>query len=262
MEDFFLRAMAGGIGVALASGPIGCFVVWRRMSYFGAAISHTILLGIALGFLLSIEPTVAVLATCLLFATSLTFLEQKKFISLDALLGVLAHVVFALGLVALAFMERVRVDLLGYLLGDILSVDASDLWLIYAIAAITCILIAQQWRNLLAMTVNPDLAAVEGVPVERTRLLLVMLLAMVIAVGMIIVGMLLVVSMVIIPAAAARRLVATPGQMVVVTTLIGVLSAISGLLGSLTWDIPAGPSIVLVAGVLFLLAHLLPAREY
>ena len=122
MEDFFLRALAGGIGVALASGPIGCFVVWRRMAYFGTALAHTVLLGVALGFLLEIEPTLAVLAMCFLFAGCLALLERQQLVSLDTLLGVLAHMAFAAGLVALAFMERMRVDLIGYLFGDILSV--------------------------------------------------------------------------------------------------------------------------------------------
>ena len=258
MEDFFLRALAGGIGVALASGPVGCFVVWRRMAYFGTALAHTVLLGVALGLLLEIEPTVAVLGMCLLFAGGLAVLERQQLVSLDTLLGVLAHMAFALGLVVIAFMERVRVDLIGYLFGDILSVGAVDLWLIFTTAAGVAAVIAWQWRNLLSMTVNSDLAAVEGVPVERVGLLLVFLLAMVIAVGMKIVGMLLVVALVIIPAAAARRIAATPERMVGVATIVGVVAVTAGLFGSLEWNLPAGPAIVLVASAVFLASLLLP----
>ena len=260
MEDFVLRALGGGIGAALAAGPVGCFVVWRRMAYFGAALAHAVLLGVALGFLLDIEPMVAVFAICLLLAGSLVLLERQRFISVDALLGVLAHAVFAAGLVVVAFMERLRVDLIGYLFGDILSVGVADLWLIFGTAAIVTAALAWQWRNLLAVAVNQDLAAAEGVPVERVRLLLLFLLAAVIAVGMKIVGMLLVVALVIVPAAAARRMVATPEQMAVASTVIGVASVAAGLFASLEWDVPAGPAIVLAASGVFAVSLLLPVR--
>ncbi len=259
MDDFFLRALAGGIAVALAAGPLGCFVVWRRMAYFGTALAHAVLLGVALGFLLEIEPTLAVFAMCFLLAGCLAFMERQRLVSLDALLGVLAHGVFAAGLVAIAFMERIRVDLIGYLFGDILSVGPVDLWLIFGAAAVTTATIAWQWRNLLAVTVNRDLAAVEGVPVERVNLLLVFLLAAVIAVGMKIVGMLLVVALVIIPAAAARRVAATPEMMAGAATAIGIVSVTAGLFGSLEWNLPAGPAIVLVACAIFAASMVVPA---
>ena len=260
MEDFFLRALGGGIGAALAAGPVGCFVVWRNLAYFGTALAHGVLLGVALGLLLRIEPILAVFAVCLLLALCLTLLERQKLVSVDALLGVLAHAVFALGIVIVAFMERLRVDLIGYLFGDILAVGPVDLWLIFGTAALVGAALAWQWRNLLSITVNRDLAAVEGVPVERVRLLLLFLLAAVIAVGMKIVGMLLVVALVIIPAAAARRMAATPEQMAGAATAIGVVSAVGGLYAALLWDIPAGPAIVLVASVIFAGSLLLPVR--
>ena len=260
MEDFFLRALGGGIGAALAAGPVGCFVVWRRMAYFGAALAHAVLLGIALGFLLDIEPILAVFAVCALLAGCLTLLERQRYLSVDALLGVLAHAFFAAGLAAVAFMERLRVDLIGYLFGDILAVSAADLWLIFLTAAVVVAVIAWQWRNLLSLAVDPDLAAVEGVPVERVRLLLLFLVAAVIAVGMKIVGMLLVVALVIVPAAAARRLAATPEGMAVAATAIGIVAVAAGLFGSLQWDVPAGPAIVLVASAIFAASLLVPVR--
>ena len=260
-EDFVLRALAGGIGAALAAGPVGCFVIWRRMAYFGTALAHAVLLGIALGFLLELEPFAGVFAMCFILAGCLILLERQRLVSLDALLGVLAHAVFAAGLVVIAFMERLRVDLVGYLFGDILSVGAVDLWLIYTTAAISIAALVWQWRNLLSVTVNKDLAAVEGVPVERVRLLLLFLLAAVIAVGMKIVGMLLVVALVIVPAAAARRMVTTPEQMAVASTAIGIVSVVAGLFAALQWDIPAGPAIVLVASAIFALSLFIPVRK-
>ena len=260
-EDFFLRALAGGIGVALAAGPVGCFVVWRRMAYFGAALAHAVLLGVALGFLLEIEPTLAILAVCLLLAGCLTLLERQRLVPADTLLGVLAHAVFAAGLIVIAFTEQVRVDLIGYLFGDILAVSTTDLWFIFASAVIAVAALAWQWRNLLAVTVNEDLAAVEGVPVERVRMLLVLLLAVVIAVGMKIVGMLLVLALVIIPAAAARRFATTPERMAFAAAGLGAASVAAGLFGSLEWDVPAGPAIVMVASAMFVASLLVPNRE-
>ena len=260
MEDFFLRALVSGVGVALISGPVGCFVVWRRMAFFGTALAHTVLLGVAVGFLIEIEPTLSVFTMCLLFAGCLALLERQRFVSLDTLLGVFSHGIFAAGLVVIAFMDKVRVDLLGYLFGDILSTGAVDLWLIFGTLLLTIVVLGRQWHNLLAMTINRDLAAVEGVRVERVRLLLMFLLAGVIAVGMKIVGMLLVIALLIIPAATARHFVSTPEQMAVGAAVVGVISVIAGLFGSLRWDLPAGPMIVLVATALFVVSLLLPAR--
>ena len=261
MDDFFLRALLGGVGAALAAGPVGCFVVWRRMAYFGTALAHAVLLGVALGFLLDVEPIVAVFAVCLLLAGCLTLLERQRFLSVDALLGVLAHAVFAAGLAAVAFMEQLRVDLMGYLFGDLLAVDRTELWLIFGTAAFVAAALAWQWRNLLSLAVDKDLAAVEGVPVERVRLLLLFLVAAVIAVGMKIVGMLLVVALVIVPAASARRLAATPERMALIATAIGIASVVGGLFGSLEWDVPAGPAIVLVASAIFAASLLVPVRR-
>eukprot|EP00119_Amphimedon_queenslandica_P017777 XP_019858196.1 PREDICTED: uncharacterized protein LOC109586448 [Amphimedon queenslandica] len=184
LDDFLLRALIGGLGVAIAAGPIGCFVVWRRMAYFGAALAHAVLLGVAFGFLLQIDPTLGALVICLLLAAALTLLERRRLLPVDALIGVLAHAVFAAGYIAISFMERVRVDLIGYLFGDILAIGVMDLVFVFATAALALSVLAWQWRNLLAITINEDLAAVEGVPVGRTRVVLVLLLAAVIAVGM------------------------------------------------------------------------------
>ena len=261
MEDFFLRAIVGGVGITLATGPIGCFVVWLRVAYFGTALAHTVLLGVALGYLLRIEPVLAVLITCFVFAGCLVALERRAPVSLDTLLGVLAHLSLAAGLVVLAFMEQVRVDLIGYLFGDILSVGIVDLWLIFGTVAVTLAAVAWQWHNLLAITIDNDLAAAEGVPVERVRLLLIFLLAAVIAIGMKMVGMLLVVALVIIPAAAARRFSSTPETMAMVAIAIGAVSVGAGLAASLSWNLPAGPAIVLVASLFFIAGLQAPVRR-
>ena len=261
MDDFFLRALLGSVGVALAAGPLGCFIVWRRMAYFGAALAHSALLGVALGFLLSIDLTIGIVVVCTALALLLVALERQRLLASDTLLGILAHSALAIGLVVVAFMPRLRIDLLGYLFGDVLAIGMVDLYLIYGMAVAALIILAVIWRSLLSMTMQPQLAAVEGVPVERIRVVFVLLLAVVIAIGMKIVGILLIISLLIIPAAAARRLSATPEQMALAAAAVGALSVVAGLFGSLQWDAPAGPLIVTVATVVFVFAMVLPRRR-
>lgn len=258
MEDFFLRALLGGAGVAVAAGPVGCFIVWRRMVYFGAALAHSALLGVALGFLLGIDLTVGIVALCVLIAVLFALLERRHLLPTDTLLGVLAHVTLAAGLLVVAFLSNLRVDLMGYLFGDVLAITDGDLVVILALALITLAGMAIMWRSLLAITVNEDLAAVEGIPVGRVRLGFVLVVAGVVAIGMKIVGMLLIISLIIIPAAAARRLASTPERMAALAMIFGVLSVVTGLYASLLWDLPSGPLIVVTAALLFGLTHAWP----
>ena len=261
MDDFLVRALAAGIGVALVAAPLGVFVVWRRMAYFGDTLAHSALLGVALGFLLGVSLNVAVVSVSLLIALLLLALQSRKQLATDTLLGILAHSALSVGLVVLAFQEDVRVDLLGYLFGDILAVTISDLLWIWGGGAIVLLLLVIIWQRLLAVTVHEELAQVEGVPVMQIRLVFMLMIAIVIAVSMKIVGVLLITSMMIIPAAAARRFSNTPEQMAAVAVLLGIVAVGLGLAGSWYRDTPAGPSIVVSAALLFLLAQLLPMRR-
>jgi len=262
MDDFFLRALLGGIGVAVASGPVGCFIIWRRMVYFGAALAHSALLGVALGFLLGIDLTIGIVALCVFLALLFVALERQHLLPTDTLLGVLAHVALAGGLVMVAFLTDLRVDLMGYLFGDILAVTNTDLVVIVTLAAITLVGITLMWRSLLSITVNEDLAAVEGVPVARVRLGFVLMVAGVVAIGMKIVGMLLILSLIIIPAAAARRVASTPERMALLAVVFGVLSVVAGLYASLYWDLPSGPLIVVAAALFFGLTQVWPKAQH
>jgi zinc transport system permease protein len=251
MDDFFLRALLGGIGVAAAAGPVGCFIIWRRMVYFGAALAHSALLGVALGFLLGIDLTIGIFTLCVFLAVLFVFLERQHLLPTDTLLGVLAHVALAGGLVVVAFLTGLRVDLMGYLFGDILAVSDDDLAIILGLSLITLAGMALLWRSLLSITVNEELATVEGVPVTGVRFAFVLMVAGVVAIGMKIVGMLLILSLIIIPAAAARRVASTPERMALLAVVFGVLSVIIGLYASLLWDLPSGPLIVVTAALLF-----------
>jgi len=259
VEDFIVRALLGGVGTALAAGPLGCFVVWRRMAYFGAALSHAALLGVAVGFLLNVDTTFSVMGVCALVALLLVAMEQQRVIATDTALGILAHSSLALGvLLVVALLETVRVDLLGYLFGDILALRSVDLVVIYGTLLVTMAVLAVIWQPLLRATIHEEMAAVEGVPVLAVRTGFIVLMAMVIAIGMKVVGVLLIVSLLILPPAAARRLARTPIQMAVGASLVGVVSVVVGIAASFFVDLPAGPSIVIAATVIFLLSYAWP----
>ena len=258
MGDFFTRALLAGIGVALIAGPLGCFVVWRRMSYFGDTMAHSALLGVALSFALSVNLTLGVFAVAALVALALLLLERQASLSSDALLGILSHSTLALGMVLVGFLTWIRIDLMAFLFGDLLAVSPSDIGLIWGGGGAILLVLVLAWRPLLAATVSPELAEAEGLRPEAGRLLLMILLASVIAVAMKLVGVLLITSLLIIPAATARRLSATPEAMAAAAAIIGALAVAGGLFGSRQWDTASGPSVVVAALVLFVLSLALP----
>jgi zinc transport system permease protein len=254
IDDFLWRALAAGAGVALVAGPLGCFIVWRRMAYFGDSLAHSALLGVALGLVLGLDATLGVLVSSVTLALLLVLLQRQRRLTSDTLLGILSHAGLALSLVALSFFETLRIDLLSYLFGDVLAVTMADLLWIYGAGLVALGVLAVIWRPLLAATIHEELARAEGVPVLAVRLCFVMLIALVIAIAMKVVGILLITSLLIIPAAAARQFARTPEQMALLAAGAGVVSVVLGLSGSMRWDTPAGPSIVVGAVALFALA--------
>jgi zinc transport system permease protein len=260
IEDFMLRALLGGIGVAGVAGPLGCFVIWRHMVYFGAALAHSALLGVALGLVLGLPADLGIAVLCLSMALGFLVLDRSHLVASDTLLGILAHGSLALGLLALALVEGLRVDLMSYLFGDILALDQIDLLVIYGLMALVLGVFLVYWRPLLSATVDEDLARVEGRATGRLKFLFTILMAIVIAIGMKVVGILMVISLLIIPAATARRLAVSPEGMALAAASCGAVSVILGLLGSYWWDLPSGAAIVAAALGLFLLSLGIPER--
>jgi zinc transport system permease protein len=261
LDDFFTRAVIGGIGVALVAGPIGCFIIWRRLAYFGDTLSHSALLGIALALLLEVNITLTVFLISVMVSFLLLLLQRRAALSSDALLGLLAHSTLAIGLVVLAFMTWVRVDLMGFLFGDILAITSYDLAIIWGGGIIVLIVLSFIWQPLFAATVSYDLATAEGVRPEIVNMIFMVILAGVIAVSMKLVGVLLITALLIMPAATARRFSTSPEWMAVIAAAVGAGSVLIGLNGSLKWDTPAGPSIVVAALVCFLFS-LLPFPNF
>lgn len=260
LDDFFVRALLAGIGLALTTGPLGCFVIWRRMAYFGDTMAHSALLGVALSLLFQWNLTISVFVVAAMVSLALLLLQKRGSLSTDALLGILSHATLATGLVLVSFMTWVRIDLVGFLFGDILAVTQADVSLVWGGGILVLFAIVYLWRPLIASTVNPELAAAEGLEPERARLAFMLLMALVIAIAMKIVGILLITSLLIIPAATARRFSASPEIMAVLASLLGAVAVTGGLFGSLKFDTPSGPSIVVAALVIFL-ASLLPWRR-
>jgi len=254
LDDFFTRALIAGVGVALVAGPLGCFIIWRRMAYFGDTIAHSALLGVGLAFLLDINIIAGVFAVSAAVALSMLVLQRSGVLSSDAILGILSHSALALGLVIIAFMTWLRIDLMGYLFGDILAVSGLDIALIYGGGAMVLAVLALVWRPLLAGTASFELAQAEGMYPERARLAFMLLIAAVIAIAMKIVGILLITALLIIPAATARSFAGSPEQMAVISSALGAVAVAAGLFSSLEFDTPSGPSIVVAALVVFLLS--------
>ncbi|MSO72743.1 MAG: hypothetical protein EXQ84_03930 [Rhodospirillaceae bacterium] len=253
-DSFAVRAVVAGLGVVLIAGPLGCFVVWRRMAYFGDTLSHAALTGVALGIVLGVNPAVGIAVIGLVMGLLLLGLQQQRRIPTDTLLGILSHAALAVGLIVVSFMGTVRFDLMGYLFGDILAVTGGDLAWIYGGGAVLLAGLAAIWRPLIALTVDQDMAIVEGAGRLPVRLAFMILMALTVAIAMKVVGILLVTALLIIPPAAARRFATSPEGMAAAAVLIGGAAVISGISASFIWDTPSGPSIVAAAATLFALS--------
>ena len=258
LDEFWVRAALAGLGVAVASAPLGCFVVWRRMSYFGETTAHAAILGVALGFLLGTPLFPAVLATTLCMALVIGALTRKDR-AMDTVLGVLAHGTLALGLVAVSFLDGVRVELDSFLFGDILAVTRFDLALVWAGAFLVLGLVVWRWNALLAVTLSPDLARSNGLDRRREERILTLALVLLVSLAVKVVGVLLVGGLLVIPAASARPLSRTPEAMAAGAGLVAAVSVFGGLWMSWRLDTPAGPSVICVAAGIFAVSGLLDA---
>lgn len=246
-------AFAGGIGVALVAGPMGSLMVWRRLAYFGDTLSHSGLLGITLALALHINITLGVCAIALLVALLLLGLQPRLKVASDTLLGLLSYTTLALGLLMLAAMEQIRVDVLGFLYGDILTMTWQDVMQVYGAGIVAFLLLIVLWQPLLRVTVDPELAQAEGVPVAKTQALYLLLLAIIVAISIKIVGVLLITALLVIPPTAARPCVKSPEEMAMGASLIGMSAVVIGIFLSHFWDIPTGPAIVVICTAILLI---------
>ncbi len=261
IADFLLYGLLAGLMITITAGPLGSFVVWQRLAYFGDTLAHSALLGIALALWLAIDIRLAIMLSCSALAIVLVYLQRRPQLATDSLLGILSHGSLALGLVAVALSDSHRLDLNAFLFGDLLAVSPGDLGWIGITCLAVLLLLAKFWNALLTITVHAELAQVEGFAVERLRLLLMLMIALLVAVSMKVIGVLLITALLIIPAASGRRFADSPERMALLASIAGSLSILGGLGLSLWLDTPAGPSVVLAAVVLFIFSTALPQRQ-
>ena len=260
-DDFFIRALIAGIGIALVTGPLGCFIIWRRLSFFGDTLSHSALLGVTIAFFFELNIAFSVFLISSAIALILLKLQKTTKLPGDALLGLLAHSSLAVGLVVIGFLTTIRFDIMGLLFGDILAVNEIDLLIIWIGGALILLILKYIWKPLFASTVNHELAEAEGMNPDKVNAIFTVLLAAIIAISIKIVGLLLITGMLIMPAAMARNVSNNPNQMVKLSIIGGLLSVIIGLFSSLELNTPSGPSIITAALVLFCLT-LIKIKNY
>ncbi len=253
-DDFFTRALIAGVGIAIIAGPLGCLVIWRRLSYFGDTLSHSALLGVTLAYAFSMNITLSVFIISSVVAILLINLQKRTKLAGDSLLGLLAHSTLAIGLVLIGFLSSIRFDLMGLLFGDILAVTTDDIALVWIGGMIILGILYFIWKSLFSATVNYDLAAAEGMRPEISNLIFTLLLAGVIALSIKMIGALLITGLLLIPAAIARNLSNSPKQMIIIAILAGIASVVLGLFTSLELNTSSGPSIIVVSLALFILS--------
>ncbi|WP_386696824.1 zinc ABC transporter permease subunit ZnuB [Lonepinella sp. MS14436] len=256
MFEIIFPAWLAGILLSFITAPLGAFVVWRKMAYFGDTLSHSALLGVALGIFFQINPYIAILTLTLILAITMVWLENNTQFSVDTLLGIIAHSCLSLGVITVQLLQNVRVDLMGYLFGDLLAINFDDLIYIGVGVAVVLSLLLYFWRPLISITVSPELAQVEGINVKRMRFILMILTALTIALSMTFVGALIITSLLIIPAATARRFARTPESMAIIAVIISMIAVSLGLTLSALYNTASGPSVVVASSVLFLFSLL------
>jgi len=256
MFELLLPSWIAGLLLSLICGPLGSFVVWRKMAYFGDTLAHASLLGLTFGFLLNINLYYGVIVITLIIAAGLFWLSRQQQIAFDSLLGIIAPSALSLGLITLSLSSSIRIDLMGYLFGDLLAITNQDLFIIAIGVASSLLLLFYHWRSLLLVTISRDLAFIKGISIEKTNALLIFLMALTIGLAMKFVGALIITALLIIPAATARRFAHSPLNMVFIAILLSIMAITGGLALSVYFDTPTGPSVVCCATVLFLISLL------
>ena len=261
MEDFIYRALLASFGVSVIAGSLGCFVIWKRLSYFSDSISHSALLGVALGLATGLGINFGLVLVGALFSILIVILQQKDFWSSDAVLGIFSHVSLSLGIVVLGFIGDQNTDYFSYLFGDILSITTSDIYWIFFVMFIVIFLLVVNWKKLLLLTLNEELAKAEGINKIFYELLFMLLIALAVSVSVQIVGVLLITSLLIIPPAIARLFSSSPVRMIISSIIVSVVSVLLGLYISMVFDVATGPAIVITLGALFFTGQLIPSKK-
>ena len=258
--------------LAVIAGPVGCLIVWRRMAYFGDAIAHSALLGVAVGLFIGFAPNIGVALISAFFAVLLVYLQHRRKLSIDTLLGILAHGALALGLL-LVFWSAVetghgvhneaehKIDphqlLETYLLGSLENISMYQNISLIIGASVIGVILKLIWEPLILMTLNMDLARAEGVPTLRLQYIMMGIMTSLVVMGMQITGVLFISSLLIIPAAAARQISTTPEKMIIWAIIFAFSGVSIGYLASKLADLPPGPAIISTITTIFIISLLI-----
>jgi len=256
--NFVWRSLIAGVAIGIVAGPIGVFLIWRRMSFLGETIAHASMLGISISLLLDINFYFGLFFVAILVAFLLNYLSLNKELAPDAILALLAHSSLALGILVIPTSQ---LNIMEFLFGDILAVSGTDIAMIVSVSASCCLALKVIWPDLILLTINEDLATAENVPVGTTKLIYLFCVALVFAVAIKVIGILLITSMLVIPALAARSFAKDSESMVWCSSLMATLSVFGGVGISCVWDLSTGPAIVVFCALLFLLSQLLKSLK-
>jgi len=256
MAELLFPGWLAGILLTLATGPLGSFIVWRRMSAFGDTLSHASLLGLAGGAVFNINSFYMILFLLLVLSSLIVFLEHVSCLSLDTIMGITAHSALSLGMIILSIIsEKKRISISNYFFGDLLKVTSADLTIIVLIVIFILFILIWYWREILCLTINSELAKVDGINVTKISLIFILITTLVIAMSIKFIGSLVITALLIIPSATARRFADSPENMAILATCIGMLGVTSGIVVSILFDFPTSPSIVLFLSFFFLLSN-------
>ncbi|QCI24387.1 zinc ABC transporter permease subunit ZnuB [Buchnera aphidicola (Muscaphis stroyani)] len=257
MCEMIFIAWVAGILLAVATGILGSFIVWRRMSSFGDALSHSSLLGFSISIVFDINSFFMVFTVVSLLAIVLSFLEKILPLSLDTILGIMSHSSLSLGIVFMSLISKDKQkDINSYLFGDLLSVTYSDLiYIAFGSLLILSILIIK-WKSILSATINEELAQINGVNVFYARLTVMLTTALAISIAIKFVGALLVTSLLIIPPSTAQNFSGSPEKMAIVSVILSIFSVTGGIVLSVFYHTPVSSSIVLFSFLLYLLSNI------
>ncbi|MEH1921770.1 metal ABC transporter permease [Nostoc sp.] len=248
---YMQRAIVGAALMGILGGMLGSFVTLRQLSFFSHAVGHAALVGVALGVLLQINPTWMLLPFTLFFGVIVLYFIDKTDLASDSVLSIVLSGALAIGLILTSQIKGYRGNLMAVLFGDILAIDTTDLVLTLVVLVGGSIFLLSTMRQQILLTLNPDVAQVQGVPVQLYRYTFVVLLSLAVAVAIKAVGVLLVNAFLVIPASTAKLMSHHFSHFLAMSVIVGSISSIAGIMVSGLFNLASGPSIVLVQFLLF-----------
>lgn len=258
---FFQRALLAGVLLSLICGALSVFVVLRRMAFIGVGISHSAFGGVALGFLLGVDPLWTGIVFSVLVALAIEWAQSRGRLEEDAAIGIFFAASMAAGVIFLHLSRTYNVDVFGFLFGNILAIGAGQVGQILAVALVVGAVLAAFFKEFVFLSFDEEMAWVSGVPVKALRYLFLIIMALVVIVAIYLVGIILVSALVVIPGSIARNLSRHITGMMVVSMAAAVSAAVGGLLASSALDWPSGATIVLLLSLGFFISALLAGRR-